>query len=283
MVTAFLTLLGLCMGSFVNASVWRVHEQSLQAKKKNPDKNDKDYQKRLSIAKGVSMCPHCKHKLSALDLVPVVSWLMLRGKCRYCHKPISVQYPLVELLGAVLFAVSYIWWPTDLQGLEVGVFVWWLVLLVGLMALMIYDLRWLLLPNRIMYPAAVAALVMTLISVVNAESPLKAVLAAVLGVLVGGGIFYILFQVSKGKWIGGGDVKLGWLLGLAVGTPGGAVLFIFVAAMLGTAVSLPLLASGKMKRTSVIPFGPFLIVGAIVAKLFGAAILQWYRQTFINF
>ncbi|HVV66699.1 MAG TPA: prepilin peptidase [Candidatus Saccharimonadales bacterium] len=280
MVTAFLTLVGLCMGSFVNALVWRLHEQSMQARKKNPDK---DYQKRLSISKGASMCPHCKHKLSAADLIPVLSWLALGGKCRYCHKPISVQYPLVELMGAALFAASYIWWPADLRSYEIGIFVWWLILLVGLMALIVYDLRWLLLPNRIMYPAVVAALVMAIISIINAGSPLKALLSTVLGIVIGGGIFYILFQISKGKWIGGGDVKLGGLLGLAVGTPGGAVLFIFVAAVLGTVVSLPMLASGKMKRTSVIPFGPFLIIGAVVAKLFGADILHWYQQTFINF
>jgi prepilin signal peptidase PulO-like enzyme (type II secretory pathway) len=188
---------------------------------------------------------------------------------------------LVELLTASLFVVSYIWWPFDLHGFQVGVFVWWLLLLVGLMALTVYDLRWYLLPIRILYPSGVAGFVMTFIAVINADSPARAILNAVLAVAIGGGIFYVLFQVSKGKWIGGGDVKLGWLLGLVAGTPGRAVLFIFIGSVLGSLVSVPLLANGRMKRSSVIPFGPFLIAGLVITVLFGADILNWYQRMFI--
>jgi len=102
-------------------------------------------------------------------------------------------------------------------------------------------------------------------------------------VLVGGGLFYILFQVSDGKWIGGGDVRLGWLLGLIIGTPARSLLFIFLAAIGGSLVTAPGLATGKLNRTSVIPFGPLLIAGAIVVQLFGGDILHWYRATFITF
>src|SRR4051812_7602742 len=103
MIYAILVVLGLCFGSFVNALVWRIHEQAEQGSKKKPNKS---YIDKLSIRKGRSMCPHCRHELKALDLLPVVSWLALRGKCRYCGKPISVQYPLVELLTACLFVTS---------------------------------------------------------------------------------------------------------------------------------------------------------------------------------
>jgi prepilin signal peptidase PulO-like enzyme (type II secretory pathway) len=88
--------------------------------------------------------------------------------------------------------------------------------------------------------------------------------------------------VSKGKWIGGGDVKLGWLLGLVVATPAKAFLFIFLASVLGTVFSLPLMASNKLKRDSTIPFGPFLIIAAFLVLLFGSDFLDWYKNTFIN-
>lgn len=281
MIIVILAVVGLCLGSFVNALVWRVHEQAEQAKTKK--KPDKAYAKRLSIATGKSMCPHCHHELVAKDLVPLLSWLSLGGKCRYCGRPIAKQYPLVELATALLFIASYVWWPAALHGFEIGVFVWWLILLVGLMALTVYDLRWFLLPNRILYPAGVAAFVMMLISIINADSPLKALLNAVLAVAIGGGIFYALFQFSEGKWIGGGDVKLGWLLGLVAGTPGRSVLFIFLASFLGTLVSLSLLKSQRLSKNSLIPFGPFLIAGLIITQLFGADILHWYQHTVIHY
>ncbi len=121
------------------------------------------------------------------------------------------------------------------------------------------------------------------ISAVCACRPGIAVLDTVLAVIVGGGVFYVLFQVSRGKWIGGGDVKLGWMLGLVAATPARSALLIFVAALLGSLASVPLLAAKRMKRTSVIPFGPFLMIAAIFVQLFGHAILMWYQKTFLSF
>jgi leader peptidase (prepilin peptidase)/N-methyltransferase len=273
MIYVVLVVLGLCLGSFVNALVWRVHEQ---AKHKGKAKKD------LSILNGRSMCPHCKHELAAKDLVPVLSWLQLRGKCRYCSKPVSVQYPLVELAAAAVFVASYIWWPMTLHGAQVVVFILWLLLLVGLMALLVYDLRWFLLPSRIIYPLTVVAAAMAVVSVAIANRPAVALLDVILAVAIGGGIFYLLFQLSGGKWIGGGDVRLGWLLGLVVGTPAKAVLFIFIASVLGSLISLPLLLTNRLKRTSVIPFGPFLIIGAVITVLFGSSLLHWYQVSFLH-
>jgi prepilin signal peptidase PulO-like enzyme (type II secretory pathway) len=280
MIIAILAVVGLCLGSFVNALVWRLHEQAKQTVKKH---SDKDYAKRLAITTGSSMCPHCQHKLSAKDLIPVFSWLSLGGKCRYCRKPISAQYPLVELATAGLFVASYIWWPAAFDMAQTAIFILWLLLLTGLMALLVYDLRWLLLPNRILYPLGVIAAFQAIIVVATANSPGATLLGIIAAVAIGGGLFYLLFQFSDGKWIGGGDVKLGWLLGLIAGTPARSVLFIFLAALLGSLFSLPLLVSKRLKRTSVIPFGPFLIVAVIIVQLFGADILHWYQQTFIKF
>ena len=314
MIIVFLVVVGLCLGSFVNALVWRMREQEELAdthgaveagkgKGKESAKSatgatvgrketGKAYQRRLSILKGRSMCPQCHHALSGRDLVPVVSWVALRGKCRYCQGPISWQYPLVELLTAGLFVWSYLAWPVALSGpaaaavtggaaVAVVMFGLWLVLLTGLLALLVYDLRWLLLPNRIMYPLGAVAGMWGVLTVAIADKPAEALLALILAVLVGGGLFYVLFQVSGGKWIGGGDVKLGWLLGLIVATPARSLLVIFIASLLGSLVSLPLLVMKRLRRTSVIPFGPFLIIAAIIVQLYGADILHWYRHLFL--
>jgi prepilin signal peptidase PulO-like enzyme (type II secretory pathway) len=268
MTIAILVVVGLCLGSFVNALVWRLHEQA-------------SGKSGLSVLHGRSMCPECRHRLAGRDLVPLISWLALKGRCRYCRKHISARYPLVELATAGLFVASYIWWPRAFDAPETAVFVLWLALLTGLMALLVYDARWSILPNRIIYPLTAIASVQAVISIVAADEPARALAGALLGILVGGGVFYALFQASKGKWIGGGDVKLGFLLGLIVASPARAVLFIFLGSLLGTLVSLPLISSGRLKRTSVIPFGPFLITAAIIAVLFGGGILDWYRQAFL--
>lgn len=276
MIIAILVVVGLCMGSFANALVWRLHEQSSATGKGHRA------DKRLSITKGRSMCPHCRHELAAQDLVPVLSWVYLRGKCRYCGKRISVQYPLVELTTAGLFVVSYLWWPQAFDPAQSAVFVLWLALITGLVALAVYDLRWSILPNRLIYPMGVIAAVQAAVVIATSANPGTALLDMVAAVVVGGGLFYLLFQVSKGRWIGGGDVKLGWLLGLIVGTPAAAALFIFIGSIIGSLVSVPLMAAGRLKRTSTIPFGPFLIAGAVITVLFGASILDWYSRTFVN-
>jgi leader peptidase (prepilin peptidase)/N-methyltransferase len=280
MVIVILVVFGLCLGSFINALVWRLHAQSLQTKNK---KLNKDHMAKLSIINGRSMCPNCKHQLAGLDLVPLFSWLALRGKCRYCHESISIQYPIVEMLTALLFIASYIWWPETIRDLQVSIFILWLAILVVLIALFIYDLKWLLLPNKLIYPLSAAALAIAVLTIIDSNHPLKAIIDLVLAVAVGGGIFYVLFQLSGGRWIGGGDVRLGWALGLIAGTPSKSVLFIFIASIAGTFFSLPLLLSHRLKRNSIIPFGPMLIFGIVITQLFGSDILSWYQNLFLNF
>lgn len=274
MIIVILFLLGLCFGSFVNALVWRVHKQSKAKSKKA--------KQAYSISKGRSQCVECNHTLSARDLLPVVSWLMLGGKCRYCHKPVSWQYPAVELATASLFVVSYVWWPTALGTvLQLAIFALWLVSLVGLMALIVYDLRWMMLPNRIVFPLGVVAGASALLSVAS-EGSWQALMGAVGAVLIGGGLFYLLFEMSKGRWIGGGDVKLGFVLGALIASPGQTALMLFIASFLGTIFSLPLIITKKLTPTTRIPFGPFLIVATIIVKLFGVSMIDWYTHNFLG-
>jgi prepilin signal peptidase PulO-like enzyme (type II secretory pathway) len=275
MIIGLFLVLGLCAGSFVNALVWRLHEQAKPKKKRAASDHD------LSVSRGRSMCPNCKHQLAAHDLIPVISWLSLKGKCRYCKKPISWQYPLVELLTSGLFVWSYLAWPLGfgVEGsLQLG---FWLVFMTGFMALAIYDLRWMLLPDKIVYPLTALAGLLVLAQVFIFGGGLELLLNVAASVAIAGGIFYALFQISKGTWIGGGDVKLGLLIGLILGRPALSMGMLFLASVLGCLYALPLLNNKKLQKTSRIPFGPFLMLATIVLMIYGPSILVWYRSLLI--
>lgn len=284
MIIFMLIGLGLCFGSFVNALVWRVHEQDKPKRKTKASKKKAAVTASdLSVVRGRSMCPDCRHTLHAGDLIPVLSWLSLRGQCRYCRKPISWQYPLVELLTAALFVASYIWWPQPFNATGVTNFMFWCVMLIGFMALFVYDLKWMLLPNRIVYPLIALAGVLASLNILVFNGGMRSVSDLSVSILIAFGLFYALFELSKGKWIGGGDVKLGLIIGLSIMVPIQSFLVLFLASLIGTLVILPGLASKKLKATSRIPFGPFLIVATIIVKLFGASVISWYRHKFLLF
>lgn len=274
MIIVMLVLLGLCFGSFVNALVWRIHEQSKPKNKRAAS------DKALSIANGRSMCPNCHHTLAWYDLLPLVSWIVLAGKCRYCHKAISWQYPVVELITAAIFAISYLYWPIGLGNASiVMLFGLWLVFVVAFIALAIYDLRWMILPNRIVLPMQALAVMYLLIRMAMSEgSAWTILLSALLGVLCSAGLFYLIFQISEGKWIGGGDVKLAVVIGLILGDPALSLLMLFIASSMGSLVGVPLLLRGKAKKDTKLPFGPFLITSTIVTQLFGAVLITWYKN-----
>ncbi|MBP7834828.1 prepilin peptidase [Candidatus Saccharibacteria bacterium] len=272
-----LVLLGLIIGSFINAWVWRLSKQIDE--NGEPKKLTAKQKKDLSIVTARSMCPDCKHELGVLDLVPVFSWLILGGKCRYCKKPISKQYPTVELITAILFGLSAYFWVFTYSWQYVAL-VTWLACLVGLVALAVYDIKHLLLPDRIMFIMyGIAGL--GLIAQFIFGRPLSDIKNVVSSVLICGGIFWVIYQVSKGKWIGGGDVKLGFLLGLLIAVPMLSFLMLFLASFLATIVSMPLLLSKKLNRSTKIPFGPFLIASTIITVLYGQHLLDWYTNLII--
>ncbi|HVU59894.1 MAG TPA: prepilin peptidase [Candidatus Saccharimonadales bacterium] len=282
--------LGLILGSFVNALVWRLHEQEEVAEAlvagskrlgKPAEQKLRTRLARLSILRGRSMCPACGHGLTAKDLVPVISWLTLGGKCRYCHAPISVQYPVVELLTALLFVVSYIWWPLGWQASGYIPFILWLVFLTGFMALAVYDIRWMLLPDRIVYPLIVLAAVEVVMQTAFFHGGWSAATTAVFGAGSLAGLFYLLYLGSRGNWIGFGDVKLAIVLGLLVGGPLRALLVLFVASLLGSLIAIPLLARGRATAKTLLPFGPLLLTATVIVVLFGEPLVRWYTGLFI--
>lgn len=268
----YLFVTGLCLGSFVNALVWRIYQHELPKKKRAAS------DERLSLTKGRSMCPSCKHELGLRDLVPVLSWLQLQGKCRYCRNPISWQYPVVELATAIIFLASFLLWPHEFDAEGIFLLVNWLAGVVLLMALLVYDARWMLLPNKLVFPFIGLGVLQTIVGATVFDGGIGYVLNSVGGLLVAGGIFFVLFQLSKGAWIGGGDVKLGYGLGLYLASPVLAFVLLFVASLLGLLAAIPGMLSKKVRMSSRIPFGPFLIIGCVLVMLFGADAVEWYKQ-----
>lgn len=270
-----LIFFGLALGSFVNALVWRLHQQE--------NAKTKSQKQKYSIMSGRSICPKCKNHLAWFELIPLFSWLFQAGKCRHCQKPISAQYPLVELTMAVVFIASYHFWPTDLT--ESGqklLFVGWLLSSVALLALAVYDLRWSILPSRIIYPALAIALSARLVYIFFFESQnvLKSLWLLTLSILISAGFFWLLFQVSKGKWIGYGDIRLGFLTGTLLADPLLAYLMIFIASLLGSLAVLPGLISGSKKLNTQIPYGPFLILATAILVIFGDDLVGFYQELF---
>lgn len=275
MIIAVLIVLGLIFGSFVNALVWRLRQQERAGQK--PKAESRKLKEQYSILKGRSMCPHCHHELAARDLVPVLSWLTLGGKCRYCRKPISWQYPLVELLTAGLFVWSYLAWPLGMHGVGLFQLIIWLVFVVAFVALAVYDLRWFLLPNRIVLPLIVLAAIEVVVVALWRQSWADLWQPAV-GMVIIAGLFWGLFQVSQGAWIGGGDVKLAIALGLIAASPLRALLLLFISSLLGTLGSLPQLGRGRQGLRARIPYGPYLLAAAVIVQLYGAHIISWYQN-----
>lgn len=282
MLTLF--ILGLCLGSFVNALVWRLRQQELAKTSRKSIKSKVhtvgNNKVNLSITTGRSICVHCGHELTAKDLIPVLSWLWLRGRCRYCHKAIGWQYPVVELLTAGLFLASYAFWPLEWDVAGIINFAVWLVMLVGFVALAVYDLRWMLLPNRLVYPMIVLAAALAVLNIWSASLSVT-LFDTIFSVAIAGGLFYGLFLVSSGRWIGGGDVKLGFLIGLLLQDPSKAFLVLLTASLLGTLVIIPGMLLKKVTPKSRIPFGPFLITAAIFVQLFGTGIIAWYERSLL--
>ena len=264
MTAIFLGLVGAAFGSFVDAVTWRLHTKR-------------------NFVSDRSECEHCHHKLAPLDLVPILSWVLLGGKCRYCKKPITPVAPLTELSMAVLFVVSFIVWPLGFdQWQGIVLFAMWLIYLVALGVLFVYDLRWQLLPDVVVYPLIFmgfidAALRVSLMPDASATLYAQHV---VLGIFAMAGVYGALYFASKGRAVGFGDVKLALFVGMVLGWEK-TLLVVMLANVIGLLVVLPGLITKKISRKSHVAFGPFIALAFIIAGLWGDAIIAWYMQGFV--
>ncbi|MGX1982492.1 leader peptidase (prepilin peptidase)/N-methyltransferase [Thermolongibacillus altinsuensis] len=246
-ITELYTLLvGLLLGSFFNVVGLRVPKGE-------------------SIVRPRSHCPSCERTLTAWELIPVVSYVVQKGKCRGCGVRISPLYPFVELSTAILFTISPL-----LVGWSKELFVSW-TLISLLMIIFVSDVRYMLIPDKILLFFAPLFLLERLWL-----SPLAPWWDALAGALVGFGMLFLVAVISKGG-MGGGDIKLFALVGLVLGIKMTLLAF-FLSTLYGTIFGLIGMAIGKVKRGQPMPFGPAIVVGTLTAYFFGQSILKLYMQ-----
>ena len=247
-VNLYVFLLFLFIGSFLNVVAIRTLEGTSVLNPKH------------------SHCPKCAARLGWRDLIPVLSWLLLRGKCRTCGQPVSRLYPLGELATAIV-----LWFVWMHGGVSIETFVV-IVLFVFVLTVTIIDLHAKLMPNKITYPGI---LVLFLLRLFIHDAPVWEYL---LGFVAGGGLLALLALVPNG--MGGGDVKLFAMIGMALGWK--LVLFaLFFSCFWGSLIGLPLKWSGRIKPRQPIPFGPFILLGTLTAWAYGADIWRAYVKLFI--
>lgn len=232
---------GLLFGSFTNVIIARIPHGE-------------------SVVTPSSHCPRCGHRLGVLDLVPVLSWLFLKGKCRYCQEAISIRYPAVELLTAALFMGVFLRW-----GISAYTLAGW-ALTVILVSSAFIDLDEGIIPDVITIPGVVLGLVVSFVTI--------GFFPALWGALAFGGVLFLVAVISKGG-MGGGDIKLAAVIGAFTGIPG-AIITLLLSSFLGAVFGITLMALGKAGRKTPVKFGPFLAIGAYTAYLFSNQIAAWY-------
>ncbi|WDU80730.1 prepilin peptidase [Lysinibacillus sp. G01H] len=241
--TIFIFLFGLVFGSFYNVVGLRIPQKE-------------------SIVHPPSHCPKCQRRLTVLDLVPVLSYVFLGGKCRSCGNKISWVYPFIELMTGVLFAFAY--WQLG-WGIELIVAFFFISLLV---IIVVSDLAYMLIPDKVLI------FFLPLLAIGRVLSPLTPWWDSLVGAVVGFGILYIIAVLSNGG-MGGGDIKLFFLIGLVLGTID-TLLTLFLAAVIGMIVGITVLSKNKQGRKTPIPFGPSIALAAVIVYFYGDLLINWY-------
>jgi leader peptidase (prepilin peptidase)/N-methyltransferase len=251
---AFCVLVGLCIGSFLNVVIARLPSGR-------------------SVAYPGSACPHCGAAIAWYDNLPVLSYLLLRARCRACRRAISWRYPMVEITCAGLFAAAYLRFGPSLQLAAA------LVLLSALVAITGIDFDHQIIPDVLSLPGIALGLLLSL-------GPGGIGLGdSVLGVLVGSGVFIVIIVGSSlvlgQPGMGGGDAKLGAMLGAFLGWKL-ALLSALLSVLIGGPLAAVLLATGHKGRKDPVPFGPFLALGGALSLFWGDALLAWYFEQFLG-
>ena len=243
MALAIVVVFGLMVGSFLNVVIARLPE-------------------RRSLWAPRSACPGCGAPIAWYDNVPLLSFALLRGRCRACAAPIPWRYPLVEAATAALFALAWLEFGPTLQ------FVVAAVLLAALVAITAIDLRHQIIPDAITLPGILAGIT------ANVATRHLSWADVALGIVVGGGVFFLIIVASRGG-MGAGDMKLGAMLGAFLGWKL-AVFALMVGVVVGGAWAVALMALGLRGRKDAIPFGPFLALGGAAAVFWGEGVVRWY-------
>ncbi len=248
--------LGAIVGSFLNVCIFRIPKEE-------------------SIVFPASRCPSCKKPIAPLDNIPVLSFLILKGRCRHCAAPISLQYPLVEILSACFFVLFYYYFGLTAKG------VLYLLMALALLTETFIDLRHQIIPDIITLPGIVIGLLASVFfpELHGKERWWAGLLQSFIGVSVGGGFFYITGSIAemilKKEAIGGGDIKLLAMIGALLGWQG-VVWTIFLSSLLGSAFGLYFRIKSGNER---IPYGPYIAAGAFFYLFFGQKFISWYAHS----
>ena len=213
-----------------------------------------------SIVFPPSHCPRCEESLKPIDLIPIFSYLYLRGHCRYCKERISPRYPLIEALTALLFLVVYFHYGITTYSLAGWVFI------VILLSAAFIDIDHGIIPDKLTYPGVLMGIALSFITI--------GLLSALYGLLAFAGLLLLVAILSKGG-MGGGDIKLAAVIGAFTGVIGSAIT-LFIASLTGAIYGLIIMRIKGTGRKTPIKFGPFLAVAAFIAYLYAEAILNWY-------
>lgn len=244
----FLFILGLSIGSFLNVLIDRLP-------------------RRESIL-GRSYCEFCKKTLSWKDLIPALSFIYLRGKCRYCKAKLSYQYPIVEFITGLLFVLTIYYLPyTNFSTNYLVSSIYYLTIVSSLIVIFFSDLKYGIIPDKIIFPAVLVSLVYLFI-IHNSLFIIH--IASAIGAFL---FFLFIYLITRGRGMGLGDVKLSFLIGLVLGFPG-TIFALYIAFLTGGFIGIILILWKKKKLKYAIPFGPFLVIGCGVSLFFQDQIIQ---------
>ena len=236
-------ILGASVGSFLNVLIYRIP-------------------RKISFSNGRSFCPNCGHKLSFFDLIPIVSFILLKGRCRYCKEKISFIYPLVETLTGLIFFLSFLFYGYSLYYLKFIIFSSVLILI------SIIDLETMEIPDEPVFFGLFFGVIFLLIE--------KNYFNTLIGLIIPPIIFFLIILISRGG-MGGGDFKLSFLFGLYLGFPK-VIPWFFLSFIIGFFPAIYMLISKKATRKTPLPFGPFMSLSGIITFLFGSQIIRFYNK-----
>ena len=281
MVSFVIFLFGLAVGSFLNAFIYRLEVQQ----KLRPVPHDRE-KVGVTVMRGRSFCPSCSHTLAWQDLIPLLSFALLKGRCRYCKEKISFQYPLIELATGLLF-VAVLWFVLPELSLVIPTltklsfpqaaqlaYLWTIASL--LTVIFVYDLKHFVIPDKVLYPAILVVGMWYLVSSVLFDAyTYYQLLITFYSALGAAGFFLAIYLLSKGRAMGFGDVKLAFFMGLFLSWPN-ILVAMSLAFGIGAIVGLTLIFLKRKTMRSEVPFGPFLILGTLVALFWGEQLVYFY-------
>lgn len=251
--TIIILIYGLIIGSFLNVCIYRIPREE-------------------SIAFPSSHCPTCNTSLKWYDNIPVFSYLALRGKCRYCKAAISIQYPLIEALNAIIYLLLFYKFKLSID------FLFYALIASTLIVVTLIDLKEMIIPDRLVVTIVVLSLIQKILNYIIYKQPIN-FLDSLGGLLIAGGIFLLIVIVSGGG-MGGGDVTLIGSLGFAIGIKY-ILLTMFLSFILGGIISVLLLATKIKTRKDPIPFGPFIVLAFMISLFWGEALIDLYVNTIL--